>query len=146
TDQCDQLLFDKVVYVFCLSIIEELRLRCRSLADLFESMLDGAQFFAGQNASAMERANMRGAGLQFELNQPAIEVERSLPAFESRSGRLAEAGGPGGERRTFSGCFEFAPLVLLAMEGFAGTCRWVMARDREGSPRIRMKPAASFWS
>jgi len=62
------------------------------------------------------------AGCELVAQQATVELKRPLPTFELGIERLPESAGPHLHRAT--------------------SCR-ARAREREGSPRMRMKPAAS---
>src|SRR5580658_7537477 len=94
-------------------------------ANLLESFENADEFVGRQKSGSFQRAGMGPTGRQFVAQQPAVEVKRPLPAFELRVQRLLEPARPHLHRATSTRA---------------------RARVREGSPRIRMKPSASFWS
>ena len=82
------------------------------------------QLLLVQNASRLQRLGVRFARSDLVGQQYAIERKRPLPLLEIGVLRLAKAAGP---------------HLHFAISA------WTRARERAGSPRMRMKPSASFW-
>src|SRR5215472_2703844 len=95
------------------------------LANLPESDCDAVGFLGAKHTCAYQRMRMRCAGSQLFRDQHAIERKRALPLLESRIERLFQPPGPHLHEKI--SCFS-------------------LACERAGSPRMRMKPPASFWS
>src|SRR5579864_5264214 len=124
-DQCDQLLLDKVVDVFRLIVLEESQGSRRLLANLLQPLQNADQFIRRQYPGILQRSRMRGARRKLVLQQTSVKTERPLPALEFRIQRLPEPSRP---------------------HLHCATSTRDRARDRDGSPRMRMNPSASFWS
>src|SRR5579859_6070108 len=124
-DHCGELFFYEVVHVFGLAVFYECRRSGSLFADLLQPLQDADQFVGRKNARSFERLRVRTAGCQFITQQADVEVEGPLPALELRVQRLPEPSRPHLHRATSTR---------------------LRAREREGSPRMRMNPAASFWS
>src|SRR5215475_2903876 len=108
-------------------VLKKLRRRSGLLADLLQPLQDGDQFARRKHSRRLQSLSIGPACRQFVFEQPAVEVERTLPMFEAGVQRLPEPARP---HFHFNASFTFS----------ACTC----AYDREGSPRMRMKPSASF--
>src|ERR1700722_1155038 len=107
-------------------IVVQKRRRSRSLRpDLLQSLQNADQFARGKYAGIFQRARVRTAGRELVLQQPPVKAERPLPAPEVRVQGLPEPARP---------------------HLHQPTATRERAREREGSPRMRMNPAASFWS
>ena len=143
-DQSDQLLLDEMMNVLGFGVLQKFD-RCRgAFADFFETIQYGVQLVRGEYACFLQGAGMSRAGLEFALEQAAIELEGSLPAFKGRVERLPEPARPHLHCATSASvCVLSEFLLSFAVKDFLFSLR---ARDRAGNPRIRMKPAASFWS
>src|SRR5450631_4456 len=126
-DQRCELLFNKVVNVFGFRIVEKSGRRFGAVADFSQSFHDCGKLFGGENSGVCESVGMGAAGGEFEGQQPLIVGKRPLPSFKFGVKRLPEAAGPHFHCATSN--FTFAR---------------VWARQREGNPRMRMKPSASF--
>src|SRR5271166_394603 len=81
-----------------------------------------------QNAGGQQSACVRLAGHDFLFEKRPIELDGSLPLIKQRVQGLAKAAGPHLHLTT-----SFLRFISRA-------------RVRAGSPRIWMKPFASFWS
>ena len=124
-DQRDQLLLNEMVNVLRLVILEKCGRHRRLFADLLQPLQNADQLIGRQNTRGFQSARVRAAAHYFALQQPPVEGERPLPTLEIRIQRLPEPPGPHLHRATSTRA---------------------RALDLEGSPRIRMNPAASFWS
>ena len=120
-----QLLLDEVVHILGLFVFDRTLRSCCHLANLLQALKNADEFVGRQNAGVLQGASVSAARSQFVMKQPSIEVKRPLPAFELRVQRLPEPARPHLHRATST-----RPR----------------ARTREGNPRMRMNPAASFWS
>jgi len=122
-DSSHQLLFDEMMDVFRFFVFHETLRHIGRVADLLQSLKNGDELVGGQNPGVFQSMGMSGARRQFVTEQPTVEIKRSLPAFELRIQRLPKAARPHLHRTT--------------------SVR-ARARVRDGSPRMRMKPSASF--
>src|SRR5437763_9007577 len=102
------------------------------------------QFVRRKHARFFKRTSVRGAGLQLAFEQPAIEFKRPLPLFKCGIKWLPESSGPHLHCATSCGfvCESFAFFASFAVTCFS--LLFLSARDRDGNPKIRMNPAASF--
>src|SRR5271154_2811005 len=117
------------MHVFCLIVFEKCRRRCRQLANSFQALENRDLFGQIQNAGALQSASVGTAGSKLVSQQSPVKIKRTLPTFKSRIQRLPETASPH---------LHCAPSDLAP-------CLRAWARDRDGRPRMRMKPAASFW-
>src|SRR5207237_8139326 len=99
------------------------------LGDLIQPLQDGNQFARRKHTCRLQGLRISSTCRQFVFEQPPVEVERTLPMFETGIQRLPEPARP---HFHFNASFTFSAL----------TC----AYERDGNPRMRMKPSASFWS
>ena len=128
-DQRGELLFDEMMDVFGF-IVFKISGRVRGvLSDLRQAVENRIEFAVRQNSGQPQGASVRSTGRKFVWQENAVKRKRPLPAFEIFIERLAEPAGPH---------FHFATSFSLC--DFWRAC----ARERDGNPRIRMKPAASF--
>src|SRR5271170_2416158 len=111
--------------VFRFVVLEKCRRSSGLRPDLLQPLQDVDQLVGGKYASIFQRARVGAAGCEFVLQQTPVKAERPLPALEVRVQRLPEP-----------------PRPHLHQP----TSTRDRAREREGSPRMRMNPAASFWS
>src|SRR5215469_5400565 len=143
-DKRDQLLLDKMMHVLGFVVLQKFGRCCGAFADFLQAMEDGAPFVGREDACFLEGAGMSRAGLEFAFEQTAIELEGSLPAGKGPVELLPEAARPHFHRATSVSVGALAEsLASFAGKGFLFSGR-LRARDREGNPRMRMKPAASF--
>jgi hypothetical protein len=122
-----KLLFYEVVNVFGFRIVEKLRRRFSTVADFFQGFHNFGKLFGRKHSGVFESVGVGATGGEFEGQQPSIVGERALPFFKFGVKRLPEAAGP---------------HLHCATSTFTFACVW--ARQREGNPRMRMKPSASF--
>jgi hypothetical protein len=118
--QFHQPLFDVVVHVLNRRIVGRGNPLSR---DLIEGLERERKLSAVEHSCLGERGGMRLAGRHLVGHKNAIERKRALPLFEAGIRLLAEAARPHLHFR-------------------ASACS--SARERAGSPRMRMKPSASF--
>ena len=119
--QFHQARLDVVVHILDRRIVG---LGNRFARDLLEREDRAGKLLRIQHSGAGERGRVRLAGSDFVRQQHAIEGKRPLPLLEFGILRLAEAARP------------HLHLTVSA---------WIIARERAGRPRMRMKPSASFW-
>ena len=161
-DQRGELLFDEVVDVFGFRIVQEFGVDLSATADFRESSQDFGEFFGGEHAGMFERVGVGAAGGEFEGQQSLIVGKRPLPFFKFGIKRLPEAAGPHlhwrprGQSAVICrtrGLRLFASVQITDSRAyFENSCNvvafarpcCVWARQREGNPRMRMKPSASF--
>ncbi len=134
--QRHELFLHKMVDVFCFRVRKEVRLVTVAL-DLVQRRQNELALFAGQYSRGPERAGVRAAGRQLEAQQLLVERKRPLPLLELRIQRLPEPARPH---------LHFAASSTPARESCPSWPRRKRARERAGRPRMRMNPAASFWS
>ena len=126
-DQRDELLFYEVVNVFRCRIVQKFGRGFGTAADFSQRFHNFGKFFGGQHSGVFQSVGVGAAGGEFEGQQPLIVRERPLPLFEFGVQRSPEAAGP---------------HFHCATSTFTFACVW--ARQRDGNPRMRMKPSASF--
>ncbi len=125
-DQRDQLLLDEMMNVLRFIVVEKRRRRRRLLADLLQPLQNADQFVRRQNSGCFQaRARARcwpsSSYFSNRRSKPNDRCQRS------KSGSSGCRNRPG-------------PHLHRA------TSTRARARERDGSPRMRMNPAASFWS
>ena len=113
----------KVMYIFRFPRFKERWIMLHLLADFLEGGGDAIGFLSSKHTCADQRMSMRCAGRQLFPDQHVIERKGALPLLESRIERLSQPPGPH--------LHEKISCLSLACE-------------RAGSPRMRMKPPASF--
>src|SRR5207302_10317487 len=99
------------------------------------------------HARLRKRTSMLGARLQFSFEQSAVKLERPLPLLERGIERRAKSARPHLHRTTSAfSCFLCVLCAFSAFSAVKGFCLSprLNARDREGRPRMRINPAASF--
>ena len=133
-DNRHQTLLDEVVDVFGFVVLEQASVFRNAIADLLQAAQHGLKFLERQDSGLRQRTRVGGTRLQLAFEQAAVEFPRPLPALKCWIKRLPEAARPHLHRVTSS-----------AFVGAIAFC-FFMASDREGSPRMRINPAASFWS
>ena len=114
-----------MMHIFRFVVGQEGRFGLSLLADLLQAANDLSQLFRREHSCVFESARVGAARLKLVGQQALIERERTLPALKCGIEWLLEAARPH---------LHFATSWCSA------------AREREGSPRMRMNPAASFWS
>src|SRR5882672_5985711 len=114
--------------VLCFGVFQ-IRGDRRLFANLVESLKNGNQLARGEHSRLFQGAGVRPADRQFVTEQAAVKLKRALPLFEAGIQRLPEPARP---HLHFTASFVFS----------LRSC----ASERDGNPRMRMKPAASFWS
>src|SRR5580700_7422367 len=120
-----ELLLDEMMHILSIIVLHESFGRSSHLAYLLQAFQNADELVRRQHASISQTASVGPARGEFIIQQPPVEIKRPLPAFELRVQRLPEPPRPHLHRVTST-----RPR----------------ARVRDGSPRMRMKPAASFWS
>jgi hypothetical protein len=125
SDQRDEFLLHKVMNVLSFVVVEKRRRRRSLRPDLLQPLQNADQLARGKYVGIFQGARVRAAGRELVLQQPTVKAERPLPALEVRVQRLPEPARPHLHQPTSTR---------------------ERAREREGSPRMRMNPAASFWS
>src|SRR5258708_3871939 len=122
-DARHQLLLDKMMHILSFIVFSQALLGSGSLLNLLQPFENADELIRGKNAGALEGTSVGSARRQFVAQQAAIELKRSLPALELRVERVAETSRPHLHR---------------------ATSMRARARVRDGSPRMRINPAASF--
>src|SRR5262249_54141163 len=102
-----------------------------------------------QYAGLRQRSRVRLTGRHFVRQQDAVEGKRPLPLLEIRVQLLAEAARPHLHLLTPDFATSDFVLPLSSIPALStlifGASDFSRARERAGSPRMRMKPSASFW-
>src|SRR5580765_1915149 len=111
--------------IFGFVVVQKRRRRCGFLGDLLQSLQDADQFVSRQHSRILQGGRVRAAGGKLVSQQSPIETERLLPALELGIQRLPEPPRP---------------------HFHCVTSTRIFAREREGRPRMRINPSASFWS
>ena len=92
-DERGQLLFDKVMNIFCFVVVEKGWIRNGATSNFREGFKDFRKLFRRQHSRVFQSVGMGAAGGEFEGQQPLIVRKRPLPFFKFGIKRLPESAG-----------------------------------------------------
>ena len=122
---------EEMVNVLGFAVFEKSSIALNRMLHMGKGVEQRLQLRCGEHAHSGKRTSVCAAGSHLLRQKSFVKRKRPLPLLEFRIQRPAEPARPHLHADTASS---------------SGVALRRMARERAGSPRMRMKPAASFWS